>query len=261
MAGEELLQRLYGWVESSGRALELRAARSFHGTRNIEQLNQSVFYEDQVSKQQREGDVLAVLRYATSSGLAVSIDVALECKASKDYPWVAFYDDREFVPDQPRLWFLYNREVGWDDRDLSALVARWLDAPALSTNRLATHVVSAFGKDGKNFASDAVRQTMSFARARAQDNYSYVGDRKGLRAVKLALPVVVTQAPLFTCELAADGEPVLASVDRFDVRLQDSRRDGWRRVYVRSESALSGMAEAVDEICEEFGGIGGIHST
>ena len=248
MGGEELLQRLSEWVEISGRALELRTARTFRERRCVRQLNQSVAYEDPVTKQQREGDVLAVFRYVVDQ-LAVSVDVAVECKAAKEHPWVAFYDDQRFVPDLAQLWFLHGGT--WSTDELAGLVQQWLGATALSTDRVATHAVSAFGKDGKNFVHDAVQQAMSFARARAKINNRYVGDPDDLALAKAALPVVVTQAPLFTCELTPDGQVCLESVDRFDVWLPSSR-EGRGRVYVRSETAMSDMVDDLSAICQRL---------
>jgi hypothetical protein len=248
MGQHELLIRLSAWVENSGRALELRTARTFRGGPSLRQLNQSVAYEDGVTKQQREGDVLAVLRYLVDQ-LAVSIDLAVECKAAKDYPWVAFYDEQRVVPEIGELWFLPAGD--WRADALADLASEWREAPALSTDRVATHAVSAFGKDGKNFAHDAAQQAMSFARARAAVNYRYVGDPDNLTLAKAVVPVVVTQAPLFTCELTSDGQVLLSPAERFDVWLHSSR-EGRRRVYVRSETAVAHMADDLSAICQRL---------
>ena len=64
--------------------------------------NQSVAYEDPETKQQREGDVVAAYRWITDE-LAVSIEAAVECKAGKSHPWVAFYDDHRQVFETPTL--------------------------------------------------------------------------------------------------------------------------------------------------------------
>ena len=64
---------------------------------------------------------------------------------------------------------------------------------------------------------------------------------------------MVTQAPLFTCELTQEGEVVLERVERFDVWLYLGPRVGRRRVYVRSEGALAEMADAFEAIAERLG--------
>lgn len=93
MNDADLPDRLATWLESSGRALELRTARLFRRTPGVRRTEQSLAYDDLVSGQQREGDVLGVYHWLTPN-LAVSVEVAVECKAGEDHPWVAFYDER-----------------------------------------------------------------------------------------------------------------------------------------------------------------------
>ncbi len=58
------------------------------------------------------------------------------------------------------------------------------------------------------------------------------------------MPVVVTRAPIFTCELGPDGQVQLEAVERFDIWVHTERR----RVYARSESGLDVMANALDDL-------------
>ena len=185
MGADELHERLTGWIETSGRALELRTARTFRGRPLVKYANQSVAYEDPETKQQREGDVVAAYRWITDE-LAVSIEAAVECKAGKSHPWVAFYDDHRQVFETPTLWFMPGGT--WPDGEQERLMNEWHGEDALVTDRVATHAVSALGSDGKNFVQDAARQTMSFARARAIANYRFTGDPEHVTAVKVVAP-------------------------------------------------------------------------
>lgn len=245
---DELQRKLAAWVEISGRALELRTARTFRSSPAVQFARQSVMYEDGPTKQQREGDVVAVYRWLAGD-LAVSLEVAVECKAGREHPWVAFYDDVERHRPHPDYWFISGANM--DGPAATELAQAWQEQTALSTRRIATHAVSAFGKDGKNFVHDAARQAMSFARARAASAGRYVDDPKDSRPAVAVAPVVVTQAPLFDCELTPDGEVILQAVDRFDLMLPTGRWDQ-RRVYVRSEAAVVDMADAFSAIREKL---------
>lgn len=240
----DLQAKLAQWLETSGRALELRTARMFQGQPSARRIDQSVPYEDVISKQQREGDVLAVYHWITTE-LAVAVETAVECKSGKANPWVAFYDDRHFIPDDARLWFLTAGE--WPTDYLERLVGAWHMSATLVTDRVATHAVSAFGKDSNNHCEDAAKQALSFARARSTGPTRYQGDPEELTCLSAVLPVVVTQAPLFSCELATDGEVVLTPVDRFDMWVHLGRYER-RRVYVRSEAGLKSMADALHHL-------------
>lgn len=243
MSRDELHERLLDWLETSGRALELRTARLFRGTSNVVFANQSVSYVDVTSKQEREGDVHAVFRWLSPTNV-VTLQLAIECKGGKDVPWVAFYDDLRLVPQQMFLWGMTAGEWSADRRD--DFMDTWFESPDLAVDRVATHTVSTFGKEGNNQAANAVRQALSFARARVKSGpFHFEGDPE-LLPISIVLPVVVTQAPLFTCELNAGGEVLLQPVEGFDVWMWGDPGVR-RRVYVRTEEGLSRFAQSLDQ--------------
>lgn len=250
MSNDDLQAKLEQWLETSGRALELRTARMFRGQPSARIIMQSMAYEDVNTKQQREGDVLAVYHWIATE-LAVAVEVATECKSAKANPWVAFYDDRHWVPDKLQYWCLTAGE--WPSDYLERFVGAWHKSATLATDRVATHAVSALGKDSNNQCQDAARQALSFATARGQAPTRYSGDPEELTCVKAVLPVVVTAAPLFTCELANDGEVVLTPVERFDMWIHPATYER-RRVYVRSEAGLKEMADALHQLRLRLGG-------
>ena len=244
MSESTLPERLADWLETSGRALELRTARAFRAHPAVRRAEQSVAYEDVNSKHQREGDVLAVYHWLTGN-LAVSLEVAAECKGAVDRPWVAFYDHRRFTPLEARAWF---QTVGaWPAEHQAELISEWHQSNVLLTDRVATHAVSAFGKDSKNDVHDAARQALSFAMARAKNTTRYTGDPADAEPMTAVMPTVVTRAPLFTCELDEAGGVVLNQVERFDMWIYTGRYER-RRVYVRSERGLTPMVEALGRI-------------
>jgi hypothetical protein len=207
-------------------------------------------YEDVNTKQQREGDVLAAYHWFTTE-LAVAVEVAAECKSAKGKPWVAFYDDRHVIPDNSDYWFLTAGK--WPSDYLKRLVGEWQRSSLLATDRIATHAVSALGNDSNNECQNAAQQALSFARARGKGAMRYTGDPEELTSVTAVLPVVVTSAPLFTCELASDGEVVLTPVERFDMWIHTAKYER-RRVYVRSEAGLKEMADALNQLRSRLGG-------
>lgn len=136
--------------------------------------------------------------------------------------------------------------------ELAHLTEHLRTSGATATDRVATHAVSALGKDGKNFARDAALQAMSFAKSRTKP-VRYTTDPKDATLAKAVLPIVVTQAPLFTCELSLEGDVLLEQVDRFDVWVH-TPREGRRRVFVRTEESLERLAGELDLFCVSRGG-------
>ena len=249
---DDLEKNLAGWLENSGRALELRTARAFRGRGMVKRVEQSMTYEDAESQKPREGDVLAVYHWM-SEGEGFFVEVTAECKSKKGHPWVAFYDDRRMVPDYPALWFL-RTGPRWPPRSAERIVEEWKTFDGLVTDRVATHVVSALGNDNKrNEAHDAIQQAFSFARGRVKHGPTrYVGMPDGASSYNVVVPLVVTQAPLFTCELNADGEAIITRVDGFDVWLHAGEKRPKTRVYVRSEGSLGTMADDLNNLAKRL---------
>lgn len=250
MSDGELPARLAEWLESSGRALELRTARECRRyTANL--VTQSSTYDDLLSEKQREGDVLAVYSWPHQDR-TLALKVAIECKSSAEKPWVAFYDGRDFKPKKPSDWFTTSMDLG-SEPDLDGLVEEWLMNPDLSTARLATHAVSAFGKDSQNLVNEAARQVFSFARYLAKQRTVYAWDGSGNASRAVVVPVVVTSAPLYACELDASGGVGIEAVDGFDmsISIEGSRR---RRIYVRNETSFRRLLRGVNDVRYRFGG-------
>lgn len=241
--GDDIDDKVRGWIESSGRALELRVARTFRRSPVVRSVRQSAHYEDPDQGKQREGDVLASYRLQAGDH-TLTIEMAIECKSGKSKPWVAFYDGLTMIPNDLRYWCQRN-STGWDQPIAESVLRGWIDSPQLMTDRVATHVASALGDDSHNTVADAARQALSFARARAKRPMRWPEDDASTTSVTAVVPVVVTQAPLFDCHLDPAGEVVLTRVERFDlfVYLTDGIS---RRVYVRSEAALEDMADDLE---------------
>ncbi len=239
----DLSVRLLEWVETSGRALELRTARQFRSLESVAMVSQSFSYQDPDTDRTREGDVCAIYR-AEAPRSYLSIAAAVECKGGKDHPWVGFYDGRVSPSLLAADWFMSVRQT-FSNRELAALMDAWGRTPGLRREHVATHAVSALGKDpkegGKNFVRDAALQAFSFARSLGPVTFTGDDERE---MMWLVVPIVVTKAPMFTCELSDDGEVSLLPVDRFDLWIPTG--SGRRRVYIVSEEGLLRMSQGID---------------
>lgn len=238
------------WLEKSGRALEMRVARTIRKIGDAVVVP-SYSYVDVVTGQSREGDVLAKFEWTSVESVGCSITAAIECKSSRKHPWVAFYSDSLFPPREDlRDWATFAH--GPFNGVTQQLPGRWIGREPFTRDDVATHVVAARSDDGadeKNPAGDAIRQVLSAASAiRAQYIDNQVRERVGL----VCIPVIVTEAPLLTCQLSEDGEIALEKVRQFDVWGYDAT--GVRqRVYVRCENSLALLADQLRMRASEAG--------
>lgn len=236
----DVKQEVEKWVEASGRALELRVARTLRQVGEAE-VELGYNYTDVATGVVRESDVVAGFPWLGAEKTPCRISLAVECKNSKKHPWVAFYSGHEAAP-RPELedwvYFAHGPFLGITQ----ALPEKWLGHAPFVDGPVATHVVAAHESDGRNTAGDAVRQILSCAAALRR---SYIDNQhKQPRVGLICMAAIVTAAPLLTCELDENGAVNVREVDGFDVwgYSVEGRR---QRVYVRSESSLPAFAEAL----------------
>lgn len=231
MSEDKMLDGVRTWLEASGRGLELRAARAFrkHGAKPVAQ---SFLYVDPETQKQREGDVLAHYGWSGMQNVPCTLTAVVECKSSRNKPWVAFYDRSIARGSELENWVAFAH--GPFTGITQPLADLWVGQPPFNETRVATHVAAAHVDESNNPANDAVRQVMSGARAQRAE---YIRTQNAVKRALVVVPVVVTAAPLVKCELDSEGEVQLESIASFVAS------GGWeggqaRRVFVLNESAV-----------------------
>lgn len=232
------------WLESSGRALELRAARTLRQV-GLASVEPSLSYKDVVTDRLRETDVVARFTWLSMESVPSSITAAVECKSGRKHAWVAFYADDEFEPRKDLddwVTFAHGPFVGVTQ----GLPELWIGQDPFVRTPVATHVVAARNadsgtEDDKNPAGDAVRQVLS---ATSAIRSRYIANQTSERIGLVCVPIIVTSAPLISCRLDDRGDVQIEPVEQVDVWGYDERGVR-RRIYVRSEKSLIRMADAL----------------
>lgn len=225
---ENLTERLTGWLETSGRALELRMSRAARKAGAA--VDQSWTYQDGNTGKAREGDVLASFRWEGLEKRPMDLHVVVECKSSTKHPWVAFMDRAVTPGTDIANWtlFAHGPFVGLTE----PLSETWIGLPPFSGSRAATHITTAFEK-GNDPAADALQQVRSQAQGLWDHHLNSTG--RGLQGGGIVIvAAVVTSCPLFTAELDREGEIKLTEVDKVQVRAQ-GHNGVTSRVWVLNE--------------------------
>jgi len=239
---EDLLRKVDTWVESSGRALELRTARTLKlAGANVVQVSRR--YEGTTTGQRREMDVYAAFTWRAAPGVDAQLRVSVECKSSNEKPWVAFRDEWKTLPSE-----LFESSFVFKNGSYTGLTEPlaelWRGLPPFLPSYAMTHIVTAdLGarkpSDGRNTAHDAVRQAMSGASALRSEYLASQSSHQ--KRAHLVVATVVTVAPLFACHLDAAGHVVTQPVDSLAV--WEPRHDGRSTlVFVLSENAFQDFA-------------------
>ena len=235
---DDLTSSVRQWLETSGRALEMRVERTLRQTGRAK-VQPAFSYVDTVTGAAREGDVVADFPWIGMNRVRCSLVLAVECKSSTKHPWVGFFSDSNPRPRGDLTeWatFAHGPFVGITEPLPGLWAGRYPFTPTPAASHLAT------ARSGENnFAGDAVRQVLSCA---AAVRHTYLHSQSAYQEGLVCLAAVVTAAPLLTCRLDDDGSVVLDQVEEFDVWGYGT--DGERhRVLVRSEASLPRLADAL----------------
>jgi hypothetical protein len=196
-------QRLHEWLENQGYPLEMRVAKAFQaaGARVI----QSEYYVDPVKDESREIDVVADWQQRLDDTL-VTITFVVECKSSKDKPWILFVSPEARLNDRARVAQRAASRLG---RQVLSMIARESSAQDLPIFRLpdapAYSITQAFTSNHDLcYAAATTVAGACFAQAREADRpvANALIRRQNLEII---LPVLVTEARLFAASLQQDS--------------------------------------------------------
>lgn len=238
------------WLESSGRALELRVLRAF---RRHAQVRHSVFYADAETGKSREVDAVARFHGPPGANGQPLLDVVIECKTGKSgSQWVAFRDATTpaTFPAEEDAWFT-SAEPG----TASGFTGAWQWHPPFVDRVNVSSLVTAH--EGRDPAHAALQQLISgltgqIEEVRRRDaTFTDRFDEQAGQTIRWAtvevgvLGLIVTTTPIYVADLDADNEPRVQRVEIVAVPTGRPDASGPSRVFVVHEDALN---RVVDEL-------------
>ncbi len=229
MSNPPLAEKIDSWLAEQGYPLEFRVARTFASwTRDV---LQSESFQDPRGGDVREIDVIASLdlnpiQLDDKRQIFVRFEFVIECKSTRKHPWVAFQRAKPLGLSDLALAFP-------SSKGFVRLFARSLFAPnspelPLRGQPCAIGVTTALrDKSQVDLAYSAVQAVEAAATARSrlwdEDTAELIDENMAVLA--LCIPIVVTDAPLFSADL--DSQNTLRSSGAKHL-LVISRGDGSR---------------------------------
>ncbi|MEO8621923.1 MAG: hypothetical protein ABI625_12710 [bacterium] len=207
---ESFQQKIAKWLERSGYPLEMDVAAlvTKHGFSTY----QSEYYLDLESRDTREIDVVGVLE-AQDDVLKLRLTLAIECKTTKDKPWVVFTG----ATDGPGPYDVRDRAASTLGAAFLGRIASRLEIQQLPVFRLPRRVGYAVVRALSNGEDVPYAAMIGAAKAARSIAWEASGQRTRNRVAEVVLPVVVINGRLFECYLDATGERMLAEVPRATV--------------------------------------------
>lgn len=199
--------RVSAWLENQGYPLEMRVAAAFSqsGFRVI----QADYYADPESGAQREIDVVAS-QQRDVHGVLFRVSFVVECKLSRDKPWVLFSAPAQRLSDRARV---AQRASSDNGADLLDEICKREDVQALELfqigERSAYGVTQAF-TTGSDVTFSALLGATKAASAEAEAS-NRASVQQGWTC-EIIFPVIVIDGALFEYYLAKDDGPLLGRI-------------------------------------------------
>lgn len=203
---KDLPTKLTEWVKTEGFPFEMRVARAFQKAGFI--VVQSDYYDDPETKNRREIDVVAMV-HASYKRVVLRVEFVIECKSSKDKPWILFRADQE-EPESPawvanRCGSPMGRKVLYDLAHNKAL-------QTLALFRLRTPtgygLKQAFSKE-RDVAYSAMSTIGNASKARSIYWNEHPNQSEILEFI---FPVIAIEGQLFECHLGEHEDIELSEI-------------------------------------------------
>lgn len=197
-----LEQKITSWLETQGYPLEMHVAKAFQGAGA--RVIQSEYYVDGTSAEPREVDVVASWQDEIDD-ILVRVILVIECKTSKDKPWVLFVSEKARLAPSARVSQRAASRLG---RAALLKISRKKAVQGLSLFQLPNHpgysLTQAFtsGHDVCYAAATAAANATAALAAETDSQRTRLGRFDILEVI---FPVVVTEARLFAASLEEDS--------------------------------------------------------
>lgn len=194
--------KIKNWLETQGYPLEMNVAQAFQGVGA--HVIQSEYYVDAATSDSREIDVVAYWQ-DDIDGILVRISLVIECKSSKDKPWILFVSNKTHLASPARVAQRAASHLGrvaltllCQNKSIQALPL--FQIPEMSGYSLTQAFTS--GHDVCYAAATAVANAAAALVSETDSQNTRYGQ---LDLLEIIFPVVVTEARLFTASLESDS--------------------------------------------------------
>lgn len=191
-------QKITNWLETQGYPLEMHVAKAFQSVQA--RVIQSEYYVDGLSAETREIDVVASWQDEFDD-ILVRVQLVIECKSSKDKPWILFESEKTRLAPPARVAQRAASKLG------RAALLKLSQEKAIQTlplfqlpKRTGYSLTQAFtsGHDVCYAAATAAANAAAAAASEPDNQKTRLGR---LDILEVIFPVVVTEARLFTASL------------------------------------------------------------
>jgi hypothetical protein len=193
---KDVKTRLGEWINREGFPYEMRVARAFQKAGFW--VTQSDYYDDPETKTRREIDVVAMF-HRSFNGVVLRVEFVIECKSSKDKPWLLFCEEQERL--ESPAW-VANRCASNMGMQVLHELSQEKDLQKLALFRLRPPIgyglKQAFNNENRDLAYTAMCSVGNAAKARSIYWREYPNESA---IIEFIFPVIAIDGQLFECHL------------------------------------------------------------
>ncbi len=207
---EDLPVKIAAWLSGQGYPLEMETATAFK--HQGFQTSQSEFYPDTETGQLRETDVVAS-SFVNVAGVLIRLTLVVECKLSKDKPWLLFSTGQDELPKATSVLQRASSKAG-----AAALEALMHDegiqnAPLFQMTEETGYSITQAFATGEDKCFKAIMNVSKATSSMALHSDGYNVEKNRVEKVKphyahLLFPVLVLDGRLFRCVLNVETEKI-----------------------------------------------------
>lgn len=210
---KKLEEKLISWLKTQGYPLEMQVAQTFQDQGAT--VFQSDYYVDRSTGESREVDVVASwqLNLDLPETVLARICFVVECKSSRDKPWLLFTTEGTGLAGPARV---VQRAASTLGHHALSLVARNREVQAvdiLQVPESAAYSLTQAFTSGNDVCYAAASAVADAAAARANEDDHQMTLRGRLNILEIIFPVIVTEARLFETALTDMREIALTEVN------------------------------------------------
>jgi hypothetical protein len=234
----DLKAEITSWLETQGYPVEMTVAREFR--KRPFRVHQSHFFIDPNTSKRREIDVL-VTKQGNINGRIVRVVFVIECKESRERPWVVFTDSSIRLADTSRVCQQAASPFGRKLLTAFATDPLFAETGLFAIPKRPGYAVTTALGHGKDRAYYAISKVATATSALAK-----LVHQAPLAAV--FFPIVILNGHLFDCHLQHDGKTVVEELSRAVLL--------WRKpvaalphtiIHLVTLSELSGLVDDADK--------------
>lgn len=204
---ESLEHKIEDWLNKNGYPLEMQVAKAFRD--NGFTVVQSDYYEDPKTDNYREIDVCAsALTLLDDKPTLMQIQYVIECKLSRDKPWVLFaseFDKGKYSQMENISWRIASENA----RTMLAILAASQEIDNLTTLRIGDRIGYGITQAFKESNSD-----ITYKAAMGVVNACIAKKEKSRLTFTVFFPAIVIDGLLFECFMDKDSAIVLTEVEK-----------------------------------------------